>query len=267
MLWNEISMLAKAWVKEAGTEIKRSFSNQLDIKFKTDPSDLVTNMDKEIEHFFISKIKSHFPDHKVLGEEGQGDEISTLSGVVWILDPIDGTMNFVHMQRNFAISLGIYHNGVGMIGIIYDVVQDEMYYAVKEQGAYLNGEKLEELKQVEVGEAVLGMNASWVLNESEWNLNPLPGLIKDLRGTRSYGSAAIEMAYVAANRTDGYLTLRLSPWDFAAGKIIIEEVGGKVTTVKGKVVNMLTENTVFVAKPGLHESILANYLMRKNELE
>lgn len=263
MNWHEVNMIAKAWVKEAGMRIKESLSSELSIEFKENPSDLVTNMDKQTEKFFITKIKEQFPEHKIMGEEGFGDDIKELTGTVWVIDPIDGTMNFVHMKRHYSISIGIYENGVGMIGIIYDVAQDEIYDAVKGEGAYLNGNKLPKLEPVSIEEAVLGMNASWALKESYKKV--IPPLIKSLRGTRSFGSAAIEMANIAANRMDGYLTLRLAPWDFAGGLVIIQEVGGKITTAEGKALNMLTVNTVFVAKPGLHDDILERYLLKKDQ--
>jgi myo-inositol-1(or 4)-monophosphatase len=262
--WQELSMFAKAWVKEAGLRIRESFSEELIIQFKQNPSDLVTEMDKQTEQFFIERIRQYYPDHTVLSEEGFGDEVNNLTGIVWMIDPIDGTMNFVHMQRHFAISIGIYFNGVGMIGIIYDVVADEMYEAIKGQGAFFNSKKLPQLEPVPIREAVISMNAAWAVNEKRINPQILPPLVRALRGTRSLGSAAIEMAYVAANRIDGYLTLRLSPWDFAAGRIIIEEVGGKVTTIDGKPLQMLSQNSVFVAKPGLHEEVSEKFLRSKD---
>jgi len=254
---------ARELVLDAGEQIRASFKNKLTIDFKENASDLVTNMDKQIEQFFINKINSSFPSHRILGEEGYGDKISSLEGTVWIIDPIDGTMNFVHMKRHFAISVGIYHNGEGIIGIIYDVALDELYYAIKGMGAYLNNQKLPNLQSIDVREAVIGINAAWGI-ENKWiDASLIPPLIKDLRGTRSFGSATIEMAYVASGKIDGYLSLRLAPWDIAAGKIIIEEVGGKVSNLNGEPLGMLTRQTpVFVAKPGLHEQILNCYLKK-----
>ena len=108
---------AKQWVKEAGERIRASFDKTLNIETKSNPNDLVTNIDKEIEQFFIKKIRADFPTHKIMGEEGFGDELTNLDGVVWMIDPIDGTMNFIHQQRNFAISLAVYENGIGKIGL------------------------------------------------------------------------------------------------------------------------------------------------------
>ncbi len=260
MNWENVDSYAKQWVKEAGTIIRESFDQTLNIQTKSNANDLVTNMDREIEQFFIEKIRKTFPDHKILGEEGFGDQLDSLEGIVWILDPIDGTMNFIHQQRDFAISLGIYENGTGMIGLIYDVVHDELYHAQKGCGAYMNELKLPELERVDVNKAILSLNATWLLENDRIDHNLLIPLAKDVRGIRSYGSAALEMAFVASGRLDAYISLRLAPWDFGAGAVIVEELGGIVTNLKGENLNFLEKNTLFVAKPGLHETILKDYL-------
>ena len=162
MNWGTIDRYAKSLIKEAGHKIRVSFYKHIDIDSKADANDLVTNIDREVEQFFISRIKQDFPDHRILGEEGFGDNVKTLDGVIWMLDPIDGTMNFVHQKRNFAISLGIYAEGVGMLGYIYDVMLDDFYNAVKGEGAYFNDERLPPLEITPLTDAVIGINASWV---------------------------------------------------------------------------------------------------------
>ena len=105
-------------------------TSELIIESKSEANDLVTNIDKETEQFFIQHIKADFPDHRIFGEEGFGDEIKDLNGYVWILDPIDGTTNFIHQKKNFAISLGIYKDGVGILGYIYNVMEDALLICV-----------------------------------------------------------------------------------------------------------------------------------------
>jgi myo-inositol-1(or 4)-monophosphatase len=260
--WKKIDQYAQQWIKEAGTRIKDTFQQQLMIQTKSSRTDLVTNVDREIEQFFIANIRNTFPQHRVLGEEGFGDRLTALEGVVWIIDPIDGTMNFIHQQRNFAISVGVYEDGIGMIGYIYDVVHDELYYAYKGRGAFLNGVPLSPLATTSISESIVSINATWVTKNKRIDANVLAPLVKDARGTRSYGSAALEMAYVAAGRLDAYITMRLSPWDFAAGLVIVNEVGGIVTNLYGEPLNLLGENSVLVAKPGLHEEILNKYVRK-----
>lgn len=262
MNWSQIDENAKRWTREAGERIRASFNEKLMIHTKTSPDDLVTNIDRETEQFFIEKIRSTYPEHQILGEEGFGDKIDKLDGTVWIIDPIDGTMNFVHQQRNFAISVAVYHDGVGRIGLIYDVVHDELYHAKAGEGAYLDDVKLPKLEEVAVEQAVIGLNATWITENKRIDPSILAPLVRRVRGTRSYGSAALEMAYVTTGRIDAYITLRLSPWDFAAGLILVNEVGGKVTTLQGEELNLLGQNSVFVCKPGLHEAISKEYLSK-----
>ncbi|WP_071395479.1 inositol monophosphatase family protein [Bacillus tuaregi] len=260
--WSDVEANAKNWMNQAAQMIKNSFNKTLDIQTKSNRNDLVTEMDKSIEQFFIAKIRQHYPGHKIIGEEGFGDSPEILEGIIWMIDPIDGTMNFVHMQRNFAISIGIYENGVGMIGLIYDVVSDELYYAVKGKGAYMNDTRLNQLEQVKLSDSIIGINATWVIENNRIDSGILAPLVKKGRGTRSYGCAALEFAYVAAGRLDAYISLRLSPWDFAAGKILVEELGGVVTDLRGKPLNMLEQCSIFIAKPGLYDEIFENYLQK-----
>ena len=262
--WVEIDVNAKKWIKEAGERIKKSFTNSLTIETKSNKNDLVTDIDKETEQFFIKKIKEQYPNHRILGEEGFGDIVHDLDGVVWMLDPIDGTMNFIHQQRNFAISIGIYENGVGKIGLIYDVVHEELYHASKGNGAFLNELALPQLQVATVSDAMIGINALWVTENNRINPAILSPLVRDARGTRSYGSAALEMAYIASGRMDAYISLRLAPWDIAAGLILMEELGGIATSLKGERLNLLEKNSLFISKPGLHDEIMSKYLNNGN---
>jgi myo-inositol-1(or 4)-monophosphatase len=260
MDWDYIDIQAKQWVIEAGEIIRASFKKTLTIQTKSNPNDLVTEIDKEIEQFFISKIRATFVNHKIMGEEGYADDLSELDGVVWIIDPIDGTMNFIHQQRNFAISVGIYENGVGKIGIIYDVAHDELYHAIRGKGAFMNDEQLPPLKKAVVQEAIIALNATWVMENHRIDHKLMIPLVRAARGTRSYGTAALELVFVATGRVDAYISMRLSPWDIAAGSVIVEELGGVVTNLRGEKLDYLSQDSLLVAKPGLHETILNDYL-------
>ncbi|EIT84940.1 inositol-phosphate phosphatase [Fictibacillus macauensis ZFHKF-1] len=248
---------AKEWVYEAGAMIKDSFSRKLDITYKSHQADLVTNMDKNIEKFFATLIHEHYPDHKIIGEEGYGDEVKKMDGTLWIIDPIDGTTNFVHQQSNFAISIGIFVDGVGVIAFIYDVARDELFHCVKGQGIYLNDQKLPSLRTNVLAESVVAINGTWLTPNPKIDHQSLIPIVRKSRGTRSYGTAALELAYVACGRIDAYITMRLSPWDFAAGYILIGEAGGTISTVSGESVNLLEKNSIFASKKGLHEEILS----------
>ncbi|WP_018662948.1 inositol monophosphatase family protein [Heyndrickxia acidiproducens] len=258
-LWKEMDTYVRQWIREAGDRIIESFESPLVIETKSDRNDLVTNIDKETEQFLIRKIRTTFPEHRILGEEGFGEEIKDAGGVIWILDPIDGTVNFVHQKRNFMISIGVYEDGIGKLGYIYDVVHQELYSARAGKGAYFNGIPLPKLKENRLEDTILALNPTYVVSNRKMAPSKLAELVRDVRATRSYGSAALEMAYVAAGRLDAYMTMQLSPWDFAAGKILIEEVGGIVTDIYGKPLNILENSSVFASKPQLHETILRRY--------
>lgn len=263
MNWDTIDRYAKSLIKEAGHKIRVSFFNHIHIDTKSNANDLVTNIDREIEQFFISRIQKDFPTHKIFGEEGFGDVVTSLDGVTWILDPIDGTMNFVHQKRHFAISLGIYADGVGMLGYIYDVMSGDFYYAVNGGGAYFNDERLPRLGPASLESAVIGLNARWVAPNRYVNNEKIMQLVSKCRGTRSYGSAALELAYVASGRLDAYISTRLSPWDIAGGIVIALETGLVATNLKGEALTMLKQDTVIVARPRLHETLLTNYIELK----
>ncbi|MBC6974168.1 inositol monophosphatase family protein [Bacillus sp. Xin] len=255
-VWKEIDTNAKRWIREAGERLMASLQKTLTIETKSSAADLVTNMDREIEQFLIGEIKQTFPNHYILGEEGYGDEVASSEGVVWLIDPIDGTMNFVHQKRNFAISIGIYENGIGRIGLIYDPVHDELYHAVKGEGAFCNGVSIPSLEESAIENGIIALNATWLTDNPLLNMEKMMQLVKLARGTRSYGCAALEMVYVATGRLDAYVTPRLSPWDFGGGMIIVEEVGGKVTTFAGTVLSIVEKSSVLVAKPGVYEELL-----------
>lgn len=253
----------KSLIKEAGHRIRNSFLVDITIETKSDANDLVTNIDKEIEQFFIERIRRDFPGHRILGEEGFGDQLEDLKGFVWMLDPIDGTMNFVHQKRNFAISLGVFEDGVGKLGYIYDVVNDDLYHGIHGGGAYYNDEKLMSLLHTSIEESVIGINATWITPNRYIDHEASTRLVQHVRGTRSYGSAALELAYVASGRMDAYISMRLSPWDIAGGKVIAEEVGAITSNFKGEPANLLRQDTFIAANPSIHHRILSEYIRLK----
>ena len=245
------------WVKEAGRNIRKNIGNPLTVDTKSNPNDLVTQVDKDTEAFFVSKIKNTYPSHGIVGEEGYGDELDTLKGTVWIIDPIDGTMNFVHQKRNFAISVGIYHDGIGEIGLIYDVMNDILYHARRGSGAFKNEFKLPLLeKNVQINQSIIGMNHFWLCQNNFVDVSKMQRFVKTIRGARTYGSAALEFAYVAEGIIDGYISMRLSPWDIAAGVVILNEVGGIVTDFDGLSLKMLEKNSIIACNPVIQSDIL-----------
>ena len=253
--WKELHDQTANWIREAGQRLRESLNQTIDVQFKSSHDDLVTNMDKQTEKFFIEKVHKHYPGHQIVSEEGFGDEVNSEQGVLWLIDPIDGTMNFVHQKRHFAISIGVYHNGVGKVAVIYDVMAYELFHAVSGEGAFLNDRKLDRLKPVKLEESILGTNSTWINKNRRIDPEIMRPIALKSRGTRSYGSAAIELAYVAAGLLDIYFTMRLSPWDYGAGLILLEEVGGTVTRVNGESVDLLNQNSIMAGNPSVHEAI------------
>lgn len=258
-----MDLYIKSLIREAGHRIRNSFLSDITIESKSHANDLVTNIDKEVEQFFISRIRRDFPGHRVFGEEGFGDAIEDLDGTVWLLDPIDGTMNFVHQKRNFAISLGVYIDGIGKLGYIYDVVNDDMYHGVQGGGAYYNDEKLKPLFETDISESIIGMNATWAAPNKYVDNQAIVKLIQEVRGVRSYGSAALELAYLACGRIDAYISMRLSPWDIAGGMVIINEVGAIATNFSNEPANLLKQDTFIAANNSIHGRILKEYILLK----
>lgn len=258
---------AKTWTIEAGKALKASLKESIVVEYKTSAADLVTEKDKEIEQFFVEKISKTFPEHYILGEEGmaQKQEFVPEAETLWIIDPIDGTTNFVHQKRDFAISVGVFVEGKPVIGIIYDPIQDECYHACQGEGAFLNEERLSPLADKNIEEALLSLDPLWLTANDIFDYARCQAIVRHARGARSIGSAALELAYVACGRFDGYFSLRLSPWDYAAGIVILEEVGAKLTTVANEPLSISTKrSTVFVASPKLHEALLKGFILSED---
>lgn len=256
----QIDVFAKEIIREAGKRIKNSFSYDLEIKTKSNPNDLVTNIDRETELFLINKIKSSYPSHRILGEEGMGEKVESLEGIVWIIDPIDGTMNFVKQHRHFMISIGIFENGEGKLGYIYDVMREDLFYAIEGEGAWYNDAPLRKLEPLKIEEAVIGINANWVTPNPKINHEKIIELVRMVRGTRSYGSAAMEIAFVVSGKLDAYISMRLAPWDIGGGTIIAKEVGAIATNLDGQSFDFLSTDTFLIANPYIHQLLLDRYI-------
>jgi myo-inositol-1(or 4)-monophosphatase len=260
---SELNDFAQRIIREAAVRIRDSFSYDLQIETKSNANDLVTNIDRETEQFFIDQIQEAYPTHRILGEEGMGERVEHLDGIVWIIDPIDGTMNFVKQHRHFMISVGIFENGIGKLGYIFDVMREDMFYAIANEGAWYNDSPLRKLAPLKIEEAVIGINANWVTPNTRLNHEKIIDLVRTVRGTRSYGSAAMEIAFVVTGKLDAYLSMRLSPWDIGGGTIIAKEVGAIATNLNGDYFDFLSTDTFLIANPHIHQLLLDKYIEEK----
>ena len=169
-------------------------------------------------------------------------------------------MNFIHQKKNFAISLGIYKDGQGILGYIYNVMDDDLISATLNEGAYFNDVRIPSVEQPEIENAIIGINASWVVPNKYIDHEKVGELLQVVRGTRSYGSAAMEISYVVTGKLDAYVSMRLSPWDIAGGVVIAKEVGAIVSNLAGETLTLLDQDTFIISKPGLHSKLLSDYI-------
>ncbi|EHJ08744.1 inositol-phosphate phosphatase, partial [Staphylococcus simiae CCM 7213 = CCUG 51256] len=245
---------AHGLILEAGIKIRQLMEQDLTIDTKSNPNDLVTNVDKATEVFINDMIKHTYPDHQVIGEEGHGHDINSYKGVVWVVDPIDGTLNFVHQQQNFAISIGIFVDGQAYAGFVYDVVKDELYHAKAGEGAYCQHQKLKKLENTALKTSIIGINPNWLTKPV---IGPIfKDIVNDSRSARAYGSAALEIVAVATGQLAAYITPRLQPWDFAGGIIILQEVQGTASNLLGEPLLINLPNSVLIANSKVHQEIL-----------
>lgn len=194
-------------------------------------NDFVTEVDRASEQAIIEIIHNAYPSHAILAEESgsqAGDDYQ------WIIDPLDGTTNYLHGFPQFSVSIAVKHKGALMSGVVYDPLHEELFTATKGDGALLNDRRIRVSKRQTLQGALLGTGYPYRDQSTlEIYLNTLRELIKETAGIRRPGSAALDFAYVAAGRTDGFWELGLAPWDFAAGALLVTEAGGTVTDLAG----------------------------------
>jgi len=228
-----INVMVKACRKAAKTLI-RDFGEieKLQVSLKG-PGDYVTASDKRVEKILITELQKARPDYSILSEEiGQ---IKNDESFKWIIDPIDGTANFLHGIPHFAISLGLEHNKEIICGIFYDPIKDEMFIAEKGNGSYLNNQRIRVSARSKLQDCIIFSGGPrYAAENKELVLEEFKKISSNVKvPIRKFGSASLDMAYVAAGRCDGFWQRNLSYWDIAAGIIIVKEAGGYVTDFKG----------------------------------
>jgi len=225
------STLIKA-AQAAGNLIQERINGKFSIEFKDGPNNLVTEVDKASEALIMEIIRKDFPDHFILSEEI--GEVKMDSNYKWIIDPIDGTINFANGIPLCCVSIAVEKNDEMIMGAVYNPMMNEFFIAEKGQGAFLNYRKLEVSKQHQVKHACLVTGFPYTyLDTPNGPLEVFSRLIKEGIPVRRLGSAAIDLCWVAAGRFDGFYEHKLMAWDSAAGFLMVEEAGGKVTDFKG----------------------------------
>ncbi|TQR35778.1 inositol monophosphatase family protein [Brevibacillus brevis] len=240
---------AKNLALEAGKIILEAAEKPFEIEVNNH-SDFTTSIDKLVESYMISKINKKYPNHCIISEELTDNKDVIYSETVWIIDPIDGTANFIQQKINYAVSLAVYHRGEGFIGIVYDPTRNEMFMGIKGEGAYLNNRRLALNKSIELKDAYICIY--WNKRVAQW-VNELELFV---RASRLIGCASLELSYVAAGRLDICAYYKLFPWDYAAAKIIMEEAGGKITNELGEPIKLFEQNHVIAGSKLLQEDLI-----------
>jgi myo-inositol-1(or 4)-monophosphatase len=240
--------------QRAGKLLRESRDKELTVERKSSLIDLVTQVDTEAEKLIVEIIRARYPDHEILGEEG--GKSGNSSEYRWIIDPLDGTINFTHGLPIYCVSIGVEYRKELIAGAVYDPNTNELYTAERGKGAYLNGRPIRVSATDKLIESLL-------ITGFPYNIHKNPDILIErfvdflMKGqaVRRLGSAAIDLCYVAAGRADGFWESSIQPWDVAAGILLIEEAGGRVTDFRGGSVDLDRPN-VLATNGRIHDEML-----------
>src|SRR3954468_665892 len=228
-----INVMVKA-ARRAGRNLKRDLGEieHLQVSLKG-PANFVTKADKRAEEMLYEDLAKARPGYGFIGEEGGSREGADKSHT-WIVDPLDGTTNFLHGIPQFAISIGLQREGTVIAGVIYNPANDELYIAERGKAAFLNDQRIRVAARRRLDECVIACGLPHIgRGDHELSREGMAALHRRAAGLRPFGAATLDMAFVAAGRLDGYWERNLSPWDMAAGTIIVREAGGIVSGIEG----------------------------------
>jgi myo-inositol-1(or 4)-monophosphatase len=240
--------------KEAGAIIQQYFQGSFQVDNKEGINNLVTEVDNHSEKRIIEIIREHFPDHSIISEEA--GELIQDSPYQWIIDPIDGTVNFAHGIPLCCVSIGLKFGDDLLLGTVYNPMMNELFFAEKGKGAYLNDRKISVSQKTDFRKACLvtGFPYKWP-NSSEHPIRVFERFILEGLPVRRLGSAAIDLCWVACGRFDGFWEYNLSSWDVAAGYLIVQEAGGVITNFDGEPYSVFDKQTL-ATNGHIHENML-----------
>jgi myo-inositol-1(or 4)-monophosphatase len=238
------------WARQAGSILREGYGKRHQIDYKG-RIDLVTEMDQRSETYLLEQVRSHFPDHAIETEES--GFLPGINQACWYIDPLDGTTNYAHAIPIFSVSVAYARDGKLQAGVVYDPMRDECFSAERGKGAQLNGETIHvsENKELIYSLLVTGFPYDF-LSVSGGNIPAFAHFSRLTQGVRRLGSAALDLCYVAAGRFEGYWEQTLRPYDFAAGALIAEEAGGRVTNLSGDSDLFQPPYAILAGNPDIH---------------
>jgi myo-inositol-1(or 4)-monophosphatase len=238
---------------KAGEVLRENQNNRMEVVFKGE-IDIVTPMDRKSEEIITEHLTGHFPNHSIIAEEGTEDERS--NKYIWYIDPLDGTVNYAHHIPWYAISIALFVDDEPLVGVVHNPANGDMFYAEKGNGAYFNGERMKVTDRSEMIETLLCTGFPYYVSSAVDRITTnLKNFLVKTQGVRRYGAAALDLAYVAAGKYDGYWEEGLKPWDTAAGILLITEAGGRVTDYWNKKFNIFGK-TIVASNGLIHDEMI-----------
>jgi myo-inositol-1(or 4)-monophosphatase len=256
-LVKQIQHTARQAALEAGALLRQNFTQPHQVTFKG-RHDPVTESDFQSQNLIIQLLSKTFPAYRFLAEEtGAPESAQAGSDGCWIIDPLDGTVNFAHGFPMFAVSIAFQWQGAVVYGVVYDPMREELFEAVQGQGAWLNHQPIKVSRINELDRALLATGFPYnVVEHLDATMLRFKRLVAQAQGIRRPGSAALDLCYLAAGRLDGFWEENLKPWDTAAAVLIVQEAGGQLSTFEGSPYD-LNSYTVVASNSLLHDQILA----------
>lgn len=246
-------------IKKAGKILKKGYYSNKDVTFKA-KKDLVTKYDVAVENYLKEKFTKKFKEFNIIAEESDNANVEFNNSI--IIDPIDGTTNFVNGVPHTAISVGVYKNKKPYLAIVYNPILDELYEAKIGKGAFLNGKQLKVSDETELQKALLATGFPYTSGSNEDDLNDVVKKIKDIlplcQDLRRLGSASIDLCLVARGTFEGYYEMNLKPWDVSAGVLILSEAGGKITNINGGEYNLFEDKYIVATNGKIHDELIKN---------
>jgi len=246
--------IAREAAATGGKIVADYYHNGVEIRSK-ESYNLVSDADIEAEHAIVEIIRSTFPDHAIMGEESY--EADASAEQLWVIDPIDGTNNFAHAIPHFAISVGYYENGQPKCGVVYNPIRNDWFTATRGGGACHNDQPIQVAEATRLEEVLVGVGFYYDRGlMMEATLAALKDLFQHhIHGIRRFGTASLDLCQVASGQFGAYFEYELSPWDYAAGRLIVEEAGGRVTTCGGEAVP-LAKTSMLATNGRIHDLVL-----------